>query len=91
MKKSELIEGIDLYDSSIGKNNILRVLDALSPVICQELYDNGEVTLPGLIKLSVSQRAEREGRHPQTGEKLIIPAKRVPKMKALKALKEGIA
>ncbi|NOR71607.1 MAG: HU family DNA-binding protein [Methylomarinum sp.] len=90
MTKAELIEAILNHDDSISKKTIDNVLNHLATVIHQELANGGEVTLPGLIKLSVTERAARQGRNPRTGAVVDIPAKRVPKMKALKALKDGI-
>jgi DNA-binding protein HU-beta len=40
-----------------------------------------KVTLVGFGTFSVSERAAREGRNPQTGEKITIPAKKVVKFK----------
>ena len=41
-----------------------------------------KVTLIGFGTFSVSERAAREGRNPQTGETMNIPAKKVVKFKA---------
>jgi len=90
MKKSELIDAIQDLDTDISKKTIDNVLNHLSTVVHDELANDGEVTLPGLMKLSVTERAARQGRNPQTGEAITIEAKRVPKMKALKAFKDGI-
>jgi len=90
MKKTELIEAIQNHDDSISKQTIDNVLNHLSTVVHDELANDGEVTLPGLMKLSVTERSARQGRNPQTGEPITIEAKRVPKMKPLKAFKDGI-
>ena len=47
------------------------------------------ITLPGLAKISVGKRAARTGVNPKTKEKIKIPAAKVIKIKALKALKDG--
>jgi DNA-binding protein HU-beta len=49
-----------------------------------------EVRLTGFGKFSVSQRAAREGRNPQTGATMQIPAKRVPKFGAGAELKNAV-
>ncbi len=48
------------------------------------------ITLPGLAKLSVGKRAARMGVNPKTKEKIKIPAAKIVKVKALKALKDGV-
>ena len=91
MTKKELIEAIQNSASTgLSKIDIDTTLNHLATVVQQELADDGEVTLPGLVKFSVANRAGRQGRNPQTGEAITIPAARVPKIKALKALKDGI-
>lgn len=46
------------------------------------------ITLPGLCKISVGKRAARTGHNPKTGAAIKIPAAKVIKIKALKALKD---
>lgn len=90
MNKAELIEAIQNHGDSLSKKTVDNVLNHLATVVQEELANDGEVTIPGLMKLSVTERAERQGRNPQTGEPMTIADKRVPKMKALKAFKDGI-
>ena len=47
-------------------------------------------TLPGIGKLTVASRKRRTGRNPQTGEKLIIPAKKVVKFKIAKQCQDAV-
>jgi DNA-binding protein HU-beta len=54
------------------------------------LQEGGEVTLPGLGKLSVKTSAARTGRNPKTGETLEIAAKNKPHFSAAKALKDAV-
>ncbi len=46
------------------------------------LQGGGRVSLVGFGSWSVSQRAARDGRNPQTGATIKIPAKKVVKFKA---------
>ncbi|MFA3783905.1 HU family DNA-binding protein [Melioribacteraceae bacterium 4301-Me] len=46
--------------------------------------------VPGLGKLVLSERKERMGRNPKTGEQMLIPAKKVVKFRIAKAAKEAI-
>lgn len=90
MTKAELIEAIQAHDTTLTKRDIGNILEFIAIVVKDELADGGDVTLPGLGKFSVGERAERQGRNPQTGEPMTIAAARVPKFKALKAFKDGI-
>ncbi|MBM3451208.1 MAG: HU family DNA-binding protein, partial [Armatimonadetes bacterium] len=51
---------------------------------------NDKVTLVGFGTFSVRKRAAREGRNPQTGAKLRIPARKVPAFSAGKELKTAV-
>ena len=50
----------------------------------------GDVIEIGFGTFEVSERPEREGRNPQTGETMKIAASKAPKFKAGKALKDII-
>ena len=64
-------------------NNILDII--------QDNLSNGyDVSFVGFGAFSVNKREAREGRNPQTGEKIQIAAKNVVKFKAGKELEEGV-
>ena len=95
MTKQELIDAIkensiSRHEAGVSKVVIAAVLDTLGDVAQAELRLAGEVTLPGLGKLSVKKRAAREGRNPATGETIKIKAKTVPHFTAAKALKDAV-
>lgn len=92
MNQAELVNAIAEHHSNTGvsKTAIKFVLDAQADVIKAELYTGGEVTLPGVGKLSVSERAARTARNPRTGEEIAVPAKKAPKFSAIKALKDAV-
>ena len=58
---------------------------------CGQLKAGGEITIPEVGKLSVGNRAARNGRNPKTGESIQIPAKKVPAFSAAKALKDAVS
>lgn len=94
MTKQELIDAINKaatsrHDAGVSKAVIAAVLDTLGDVAQAEMQQGGEVTLPGLGKLSVKPRAARTGRNPATGEEMQIAAKNVPHFSAAKALKDA--
>ena len=89
MTKSELINALAAQcDQSKAATEAL--LDALGECITRTLQQGGEVTLPGIGKLHVTERAARKGRNPQTGESIDIPARKAPGFKAAKALKDAV-
>lgn len=93
MNQQELIDAIsnNPNNNGVSKVSIKFVLDTQAEVAKGELKKGGEVTLPGLGKLSISKRAARTGRNPATGAEIKIKAKKVPKFTAAKALKDAVA
>ncbi len=89
MNYSELIGGVA---NRIGdsKAQTERVIDMLLQEIVSQLSDGQEVRLPGLGIFKIADAPAREGRNPQTGEKIWIPAQRRVKFSAAKALKEEL-
>jgi len=89
MNKAELIEQI-AKDAGLTKVKANEVLDSLSNSIVGALKGDDKVTLVGFGTFSVSQRAARQGRNPQTGATIKIKASKVPKFKAGKELTEAV-
>ncbi|KTD61497.1 HU family DNA-binding protein [Legionella spiritensis] len=89
MNKSELVEAI-ANGSGVTKADANRVLDTFMKTITQALKEGETVVLPGFGSFSVGNRAERDGRNPQTGKTIRIPASRVAKFKVGKSLKEAV-
>jgi DNA-binding protein HU-beta len=92
MNQAELVNEIAAHVSNTGtsKASIKFVLDAQADIAQLELKKGGEVTLPGIGKLSVKARAARNGRNPATGAALKIAAKKVPQFTAAKVLKDAV-
>ncbi len=65
-------------------------LEATLDAIAAQLGGGNEIRLTGFGKFSVSQRAARQGRNPQTGETMQIAAKSVPKFSAGADLKKAV-
>jgi DNA-binding protein HU-beta len=95
MTKKELIDALNAESTKhnfagVSKVVIEAVLDSLGEVAQAELKKAGEITLPGLGKLKLKNRAARVGRNPATGATIQIPAKRVVKFQVAKAAKDAI-
>jgi len=67
------------------------VVDGLFDAIVQTLKKGEEVSIAGFGIFSVKHRAARMARNPKTGEQVSVAAKRVPKFRAAKALKDAVA
>lgn len=67
-----------------------RAVDAMIDGIVGSLKNGEEVSIAGLGIFEAKMRAARTGRNPRTGESITIPAMRVPKFRAAKALKDAV-
>lgn len=67
-----------------------RAVEAVIDGIVEGLKSGDEVSIAGLGIFEAKMRAARTGRNPRTGESIQIPAMRVPKFRAAKALKDAV-
>lgn len=81
MNKSELIDNI-AKDAGISKSAAHAALDSITNNITDSLKKGEKVALIGWGSWFSSQRAERTGVNPNTGEPIKIKAKKVVKFKA---------
>jgi DNA-binding protein HU-beta len=77
-------------DAGITKTQANTALDAFTQAVTKTLKGGGKVTLVGFGTFSVSKRAARNGRNPQSGAVIKIKAKKVAKFKAGKELSSKI-
>ncbi|MCY7291185.1 MAG: HU family DNA-binding protein [Ferruginibacter sp.] len=89
MNKAELIAKI-AEDAGITKTQANLTVDAFVDAVTKTLKKGDKVTLVGFGTFSVSKRAARNGRNPQTGAVIKIKAKKVAKFKAGKELSSKI-
>lgn len=90
MNKAELTDVI-AAKVEVPKKQAEAMIEAVLETITSTLKANGEVALTGFGTFSAKMRAARMGVNPQKpGEKIQIPAVRVPKFKAGKALKDAL-
>jgi DNA-binding protein HU-beta len=81
LNKAELIEAI-AADAKISKADAKRALDAFVTSTTKALKKGERVALVGFGTFSITKRAARKGRNPQTGKEIKIAAKKVVKFKA---------
>jgi len=89
MNKSELVDAM-AADAGISKAAAKKALDSMMNNVEKSLKKGGRVSLVGFGSWSVSKRAARDGRNPQTGKKIRIAAKNVVKFKAGAELKNSV-
>ena len=81
MNKSDLIDAM-AADAGISKTAAKEALESLTDNVTASLKKGEKVALVGWGTWSVSERAARNGRNPQTGKAIKIAAKTVVKFKA---------
>ena len=89
MNKTEFIAAV-AEKAEISKKDSEKALKAFVDVVAEQLKAGDKVQLVGFGTFEVSERAAREGRNPQTGAVMKIPASYAPKFKAGKALKDAV-
>jgi len=89
LTKKELVDIIS-EKADITKKDANTALNATIESIQEALGEGNSVGLIGFGTFMVRKRAAREGRNPQTGEKMQIPAKNVPVFKPGKRLREAV-
>ncbi len=67
-----------------------RAVEAMMESIVQGLKRGDDVSIAGLGIFKTKMRAARTARNPRTGASVQVPATRVPKFQAAKALKEAV-
>jgi DNA-binding protein HU-beta len=81
MNKAELIDAIST-EAKITKADASRALEAFMNATTKSLKKGERVALVGFGTFTVSKRAARNGRNPQTGKPIKIAARKVAKFKA---------
>ena len=89
MTKSELIDQV-AHRAELNKQEATRAVDAILATVEDALRRGSDVTLSGFGKFSVGERGAREGVNPRTGERIQIPASRVPRFSAGSGLKSAV-
>lgn len=89
MNKAALVERI-AERHGVTKADAERIMDTIIDSITGSLKSGQEVSIAGLGMFKVRDRAARTARNPRTGEMVKVPATRVPKFSAAKALKDAV-
>ena len=89
MKKAELSSRV-ASEASLSRVDADRVVNAVFRAIGDALANGETVRISGFGTFSTRARAARQGRNPRTGERIAIPASKVPSFKASKPLRNGV-
>lgn len=80
MTKAEFVERY-AEKTGMSKKDAAEAVNAFFAITAEALKAGDKVVFPGTFKAEVSERKERTGRNPLTGEEITIPAKKTIKVK----------
>jgi len=89
MNKAELVEAVS-RETGLTKAKSGEVVATVVNAITEALKNGEKVSLVGFGTWSTTERPERKGRNPKTGEEITIPAKTVAKFKAGNELNKNV-
>ncbi len=89
MNKTELISRV-AEKADLSKEAAAEAVDATFAQITSALQGGDEVRIVGFGNFQVTERKASTGRNPRTGDPIQIPASKVPKFRAGKALKDAV-
>ncbi len=90
MNKGELVDQI-AEKANVTKKEADAILSAAVESIMEAVAEGDKVTLVGFGTFERRDRQAREGRNPQTGQTISIPASKVPAFSAGKGFKDAVA
>lgn len=76
--------------TGLSQKDALKYIDLITDAIIDSMERGDKVEIRGFGSFTVKNYDAREGRNPKSGEKILIPAKRLPAFKAGKDLKEKL-
>lgn len=90
MTKSELIELIARKQPQFTQKDIELAVNQIIDTMVESMAANERIEIRGFGSFTLHHRRARMGRNPKTGEKVSLPAKRVPHFKPGKSLRERV-
>jgi DNA-binding protein HU-beta len=88
--KAEFIELLARDHRLSSKKQASDALDSVLDAITQVVAGGGSISFTGFGKFSVAERGPRQGINPRTGERIFIPAGKVPRFSAGSGLKNRV-
>ncbi len=90
MTKQEFIEKL-AKKAKLSKKDARAVVDAMIDIVIDRVKKKEKVTLTGFGTFEARQQKATQRINPQTGRKMTVPAKLVPKFRPGKQFKEALA
>ena len=90
MTRSELITALAARFPQLTSQDAAMATTEIIDAVSRALVQGQRIEIRGFGSFAVRQRAPRIGRNPKTGEKVTVPAKYVPHIKAGKELRERV-
>ncbi|MEM6457572.1 MAG: integration host factor subunit beta [Acidobacteriota bacterium] len=87
MTKANLVDEV-AQQIDLTKKHAEVIVNTVFESIVASLHEGEKIELRGFGSFRIRQRNARIGRNPKTGEKVNVPAKRIPYFKPGKELKE---
>lgn len=89
MNKADLVNLVAAR-TELTKTDVSQVVDAAIETIIDSVVEGKKVSILGFGSFEPRERSARQGLNPKTGEKIKIPAKRVPAFTAGKMFKDRV-
>lgn len=90
MTKSELIERLSQRQPQLPAKDADLAVNTILDAMTEALVAGSRIEIRGFGSFSLNERPSRIGRNPKSGEKVLVPAKKVPHFKAGKELRERV-
>ena len=85
--KAHLVDSIH-NQLGLPQNKSVKVLESILKIIKETLENGEDVMITGFGKFYVKEKRKRKGRNPQTGEDLMLGARKVVRFKCSDKLRE---
>ena len=90
MTKKEIVKVITDNNTVFTQKEVGEIIDAFLDEIKSEVSKGEKIAIPKFGSFEVNERAARECRNPQTNERMVVAACKVPKFKPAKDFKDSV-
>lgn len=90
MTKSEMVERMASENTNLTKKQVEFIVNGVFEMIKNSLTEGDKVEIRGFGSFKVRQKNSKTGRNPKSGDKVEVPAKKVPYFKPGKEIKETL-
>jgi integration host factor subunit beta len=87
MTKADLVEEVTQLGDLTRRDGEV-IVETIFDAVVQALRSGDKIEIRGFGSFRIRQRKSRTGRNPKTGDKVQVPAKRVPYFKPSKELRD---